>query len=173
MKLLTLFLLFISLNISADEKQVTIENTLFNQLIGEWAITDSSLTPDGTWKAGLGADWNFYKILNGNAIQDNWIAPPIGVEVKNGQRQFGTNIRIFNPKESQWEMGWIASNGKELKTFTAIEDNEKIVMKGVFGGGNSQITFFNITENSFDWKLQLEQKDKSWPEVYRIKGTKK
>jgi hypothetical protein len=69
-------------------------------------------------------------------------------------------------------MAWMASTGQKLDTFTAVEDSEKIVMSGFYNGANSKITFFNITVKSFDWKLELQQKDESWIEVYRIKGTK-
>ena len=157
---------------STDTKTITMENTLFNHLIGNWSIEDWSLSKEGQWQSGQGADWNWYKILDGNAIQDDWIAPSLSDKVQKGKRQFGTNIRIFNPKKSQWEMAWMASTGQKLDTFTAVEDSEKIVMSGFYNGANSKITFFNITVKSFDWKLELQQKDESWIEVYRIKGTK-
>jgi hypothetical protein len=169
---LTVFQLSIVSHAETTEvKNVTMQNTLFNQLIGNWEIQDWSLDEKGNWQPSQGADWNWYKILDGNAIQDDWISP--SMDVKTEKRQFGTNIRIYNPKKSQWEMAWMASTGQKLDTFTAIEDSKKVVMSGFYAGANSKITFFNIKENSFDWKLELEQADKSWLEVYRIKGSKK
>jgi hypothetical protein len=155
-----------------DFKEITIENSLFNSLIGNWRIEDETLSANGQWLAGQGADWNWYKILDGNAIQDDWIAPSMSTKVEKGKRQFGTNIRIYNPEKGLWEMAWIASTGKKLDTFTAVEDSEKIVMSGFYAGADSKITFFNINNKSFEWKLELQQADKSWLEVYRIKGSK-
>ena len=141
--------------------------------IGDWEIKDWGLVKQGQWQAGQGADWNWYKILDGQAIQDDWIAPSLSQPTGSGKRQYGTNIRIYNPKKKQWEMAWMSSNGKKLDTFSAKEHQNKIVMTGFYAGSNSRITFFNISANSFDWKLEMQQKDQSWLESYRIKGIRK
>ncbi|WP_395375637.1 hypothetical protein [Marinicella sp. W31] len=157
----------------SDVKEASMENTLLNHLIGEWNIKDWSLDKQGQWQEGQGADWNWYKILDGQAIQDDWIAPSLSHTIEPGQRQFGTNIRIYNPQKKQWEMAWMSSNGKKLDTFSAQEYTDKVVMTGYYAGTDSRITFFNIGTDAFDWKLELQQKDKSWLEAYRIKGTRK
>lgn len=36
-----------------------------------------------------------------------------------------------------------------------------------------RITFFEITENSFEWKLEWSKGKESWGEAYRIHGTRK
>lgn len=54
-------------------------------LLGEWTITDSSLDKEGNWQQGRGADWNWYTILDGHAIQDDWISPSLSVEVEEGK----------------------------------------------------------------------------------------
>lgn len=177
MKEIIILLLILSLSAHSSEtettasKVITMENTLFNKMIGQWKIKDWSLNKEGKWQEANGADWSFYKILNGNAIQDDWISP--SMDVKTDKRQFGTNIRIYNPKKAQWEMAWMASTGQKLDTFTAVEYKDKVVMSGFYAGANSKITFYNMTSQSFEWKLELEQKDKTWLEVYRIKGVKK
>jgi hypothetical protein len=149
------------------------ENTLFNHLIGEWEIQDYVPDVQGRWKKGQGADWIWNKTLNGNAFQDNWISPPIDKKFEKSLRQWATVIRIFNPKKQQWEMAWMTSQSKQIDTFTAIETQDKVVMKGFYSGYNTKITFSGITSNSFNWKMEFEQADKSWLEVYRMKGTKK
>ena len=156
-----------------DEKAISMENTLFNHLLGDWQIQTWRVGQDGKWVEGQAAEWNWYKILDGNAIQDDWIAPALSIPVQNGQRQYGTNIRIYNPQKKQWEMAWMSSNGKKMDTFIAEEDSDKIVMTGFYLGTNARITFFNMSDASFDWKLELQQQDESWLEVSRLKGTKK
>ena len=87
---------------SSDKaKAITMENTLFNHLIGNWDIQDWTLDPKGEWQKGPGADWNWYKILDGQAIQDDWISASLSLSLDPGKRQFGTNIRIYNPKKNQ------------------------------------------------------------------------
>jgi len=147
-----------------------LNNSLMKKLLGEWEITDSSLNQQGQWQAGNGASWHFYPILNGQAVQDDWIAPALDQPEPEAGRQYGTNIRIFNPKETRWEMAWASVKGQKVDTFTAIETDDAIIMSGLFNGNTSRITFFDIQANSFAWKLELQQPDKTWLEVYRIKG---
>jgi len=152
-----------------------VETKQYAPLIGEWKITDSSLGKDGKWHAGQGADWNWYTILNGHAIQDDWISPPLSKETEKGKRQYGTNIRTFNPETSQWEQIWTSSNGKKIDSFSAKEKDGAIVMRGFYTGNESRITFFNLKTDTFDWKMEIQSKeDKSiWKEVYRIHGKRK
>lgn len=140
-------------------------------LLGNWKITDQALQQDGNWVPGNGAQWHWYTILDGYAIQDDWIAPALDDPTPESGRQFGTNIRIYNPAEQRWEMAWAASSGNKIDTFVATGDDETVVMTGEFNGRNSRITFFDMTADSFDWKLELQNpEDETWLEVYRIHG---
>jgi len=148
-----------------------VRNSLSSQLLGHWQISDQSLDANGDWQPGPVADWHFYPILNGHAIQDDWISPPASeAEPANG-RQYGTNIRIYNPQQQRWELAWASVKGQQIDTFEATEQQGRIVMTGEFNGRSSRITFFAITAASFHWKLEFENpEDSSWQEVYRIQG---
>ncbi|WP_223787494.1 hypothetical protein [Marinicella meishanensis] len=148
------------------------EASLMKALLGEWQIQDSSLGTDGQWQAGPGADWHFYPILNGHAVQDDWISPPLRQPAPASGRQFGTNIRIFNPAENRWEMAWASVKGQQVDTFMATETAESIIMTGEFNGQNSRITFYDIQPERFSWKLEYETAPAVWTEVYRIQGTR-
>ncbi|GJM08858.1 MAG: hypothetical protein DHS20C11_11340 [Lysobacteraceae bacterium] len=147
------------------------ESTQFGQLVGQWRIKDFMLDQDGNWQAGNGADWNFYWILGGTAIQDDWIAPPMSVAAPDTGRQLGTNIRIYNPKQQRWEMAWASNTGAKVDTFSAVETDGQLLMRGLFNGVDSQIIFYDITADHFSWKLQriLEGSDQ-WVDVYRIEA---
>ena len=144
----------------------------FNKLIGEWAIEDSMLNKEGKWVSGPGADWSFYKILNGAAIQDDWISPSMDSPEPKQGRQYGTNVRIYNPQEKRWEMLWASNTGKKLEGFVATADGSKIVMRGDYNGADTRITFYAIEEQSFAWKMERII-DEQWKEIYRIKGVRK
>jgi len=155
-------------------KKAPSETMQFGRLVGNWAISDSGLDKEGNWISGPGADWNFYWILNGTAIQDDWISPPLDKTEPEKGRQFGTNIRIYNPKLKQWEMAWASNNGAKVDTFKAKAEGESVVMKGFYAGAETKITFFNISKNHFSWKMEQQDKDtKAWKEVYRIEGERK
>lgn len=147
-----------------------LNNSVMKKLLGHWDIKDQSKDAQGQWQDGQGAQWHFYPILNGHAVQDDWIAPPLDVAEPENGRQYGTNIRIFNPQENRWEMAWASVKGQKVDTFTAVEKDETIIMSGQFNGNTSRITFYDIKANSFAWKLEFQQADFTWVEVYRIQG---
>jgi hypothetical protein len=151
------------------------ETKQYAPLLGNWKITDFSLDREGKWQAGSGADWNWYTILNGHAIQDDWIQPSLDQEIEAGKRQYGTNIRIYNSKNNKWNQIWTSIGNRKFDQFTANEKSGAIVMRGFYAGNESRITFFNMQANSFDWKMEFQSKeDKSiWKEVYRIQGKRK
>ena len=144
----------------------------FNKLIGEWVIQDSMLTKDGTWVSGPGADWSFYKILDGAAIQDDWISPSMDSPAPKQGRQYGTNVRIYNPVKKLWEMAWASNTGRKIEGFTATADDSQILMRGHYNGADTQITFYAIEQDSFAWKMERIVNGQ-WKEIYRIKGVRK
>lgn len=147
------------------------ETAQFGQLVGIWDITDETIQSDGSWQAGEGAEWIWYYILDGHAIQDDWIAPPrYGPTRDDTLRQHGTNLRIYDPVAQRWDLAWISNTDKKLSTFTATAQGDSaLVMRGIHASGNdARVTFFDITDTRFEWKLEFAQEDGSWREVYRI-----
>lgn len=149
------------------------ETAQFAPLIGDWVIQDYQRDANGDWQPGAGADWRFYWILDGHAIQDDWIAPGRASEAPESGRQYGTNIRIYNPKQDRWEMAWASSKGQKVDTFTATRTDQGILMEGVFAGNPSRILFHDLRENRFSWNLRVADAEGQWQEVYRIEGTRR
>ena len=69
------------------------ETAEFSFVIGEWACTTRGMRPDGSIQEGLPATWTFHYILDGWAIQDEWVQ-----EQADGSVSHGMNIRSFNPR---------------------------------------------------------------------------
>jgi len=73
-------------------------------------------------------------------------------------------------------MTWLTTTSKKAQIFAATSTPDELIMltesKDVRGNYN-RVTFFDITESSFEWKLELSQDQQSWREVYRIHGVKK
>lgn len=127
------------------------ETMQFGRFAGEWDATQVRRNPDGTWSdEKIHALWRWQFILDGNAIQDDWI------KLEEGDRAVvGTNIRIFNPEEEQWQMAWIDTTNRRLATFTAVSEGDTMVMTGHNAQGRMvRNTFSNITGSSFDWTHQ-------------------
>ena len=163
----------IPINIQEMSNNAPPQTMHYGRLVGKWEIKDASLGKDGKWQTGPGANWNFYWILGGSAIQDDWISPGYKTPTPAKGRQYGTNIRIFNPKTEQWEMAWAANSGKKIDTFKATSDDKSMVMNGIYNNQPTRITFFDITEQRFSWKMEKQDaKTKEWQAVYKIEGYK-
>lgn len=48
-------------------------------------------------------------------------------------------------------------------------------MRGFYVGNETRVTFYDMKENTFDWKMEFQDKDNPevWKEVYRIHGDRK
>jgi len=73
-------------------------------------------------------------------------------------------------------LSWLTTAAKKPMNLTAASNDTEIVMlrddkdpKGNY----SRIKFFDITDNTFEWKLEWSADRESWREVYRIHGTRK
>lgn len=159
------------INVQQQSPKAPEQTSQFGRLVGNWQIKDSFIDAKGNWQPGAGAQWRFYWILGGSAIQDDWISPAPDKPAPKAGRQYGTNIRIYNPKLNHWEMAWAANNGGKVDTFIATAKGDDVVMTGNFNGNDTQITFYAIKASQFSWKM--EQKDKTtnqYKEVYRIEA---
>ncbi len=168
--------------LSAGEKGVAEgappELAHWSKLIGYWSTTEERLRQDGSsWEPSKDADWSFYWSFDGWGIRDDYMSPPASEAVEDeSKRQRGTNLRIYNPTTEQWVMTWLTVQSTTPASFTATSTDEEIVMlsdianpQGFFG----RITFFDMQENSFEWKLEWSKDKESWAEVYKIHGTRK
>lgn len=150
----------------------------WGKLVGQWSTTEESLKPDGSaWVSSTGADWNFYWAYDGWGIQDDYISPPLDVAVEDeGARQRGTNLRIYNTAEKKWVLTWLTIRSAVPANFTAVSNDEEIVMFADLvnpQGYHSRITFFDMTDTTFEWKLEWSKDKESWFEVHRIHGKRK
>jgi hypothetical protein len=142
------------------------ETAQFGRFAGVWEATQVRRNPDGTWSDHkTHALWRWYFILDGHAIQDDWIK----LDEAEGA-VVGTNIRIYNPEDKQWQMAWIDSTHRRLATFTAVSDGGVMVMTGHNAQGRMvRNTFSEITERSFEWTQEwTADAGATWFAVTRI-----
>ena len=152
------------------------ETLQLGQLVGIWEARQVKRNRDGTWSNDTTrAEWRWYYILDGHAIQDDWIAFTAGSELAPATQAVGTNIRIYNPQEQQWYMAWIDKTSRRLATFTATNENGDVVMTGHNAQGRLiRNTFSNLTQQSFDWTQEWTQDEgQTWFAVARISCRRK
>lgn len=153
--------------------------THWNKIIGSWSTQEESLKRDGSgWAPSTGALWNFYWALDGWAIRDEYFSPPPDTKMEDPtKRQIGTNIRVFNKSKNEWIMAWLTKAGQRVDVYTAKSDGKTIVMYTpplTKGAQHRRITFFDMRQNSFEWKMEFSKDGKTnWLEVHRIHGKRR
>jgi len=73
-------------------------------------------------------------------------------------------------------MTWLTPSSAQPQNFTATSTFDEIVMSAddIDPQGNfRRITFLDMTDDSFDWKLEWSKDKEQWLEVYRIHGSRK
>lgn len=147
-----------------DAPKETIE---FGQFVGTWKAEQTIIGKEGSWNGKkTKALWRWYYILEGQAVQDDWIS----IDSLNQRKAVGTNIRIYNPDEKRWYLAWIDKTNRRLATFTATSDSGQIVMDGTNAQGRHiHNVFYNIKKDTFDWNQEWTfDEGKSWVAVAKI-----
>jgi hypothetical protein len=172
----TVFTLFVVCNplcLTAQEKSLIPEEIKqYGQFVGEWDCEVSNLQKDGTWLSSQ-ALWQFEYILGGTAIQDFWTNPSTNKDSTLNETLLGTNIRTFNPKDEKWQCVWLENRGRAIAGIwqSHQDDNKNILLYDETE--NWLIIFYNITENSFDWKWDFKQPDGSMKTMSKMKASKR
>lgn len=140
------------------------ETAQFAFLVGEWSCTTRNLAPGGKLRPGPDATWTGYYILDGWAIQDDWVSTG-----RDGKPFHGTNIRSFNPETGRWDNRWLPSGTLRWKHYEAEKVGETMVMtggEGVDGKGRVYVdrnTFYGITDEAWRWRKDRSfDGKKSW-----------
>ena len=167
-----------SFNPGAMAKEAPPELMHWGKMVGQWVCTEEGLKPDGSgWQSAGTSDWGFLWSFDGWGIQDNYTSPSMAEPLEDeSKRQRGINLRIYNPAEEKWILTWLTTAAKKPMSITALSDDEKIVMlvdnpnpQGFY----SRITFFDIKDTTFEWKMEQSKDQQNWREVYRIHGKRK
>lgn len=185
MRTLTLLFIFICLfnfkidafylkgtNVEIDTTLIPKEIEQYGQFVGEWECEVSNLQKDGTWSNSK-ASWRFDYILGGTAVQDFWTNPANTKGLNKKEIMLGTNIRTFNPRENIWECIWLENRNKTINGIWKSHEDENNDILLYDETENWLITFYNITENSFDWKWDFKQADGSMKTMSKMKATRK
>jgi hypothetical protein len=117
-------------------------------MIGAWRCNERFRQPDGTWtEAASLVHGNYF--LNGNAIMNQTFLP-------NGTSSM---TYLFNPETSSWAVTNLSAPGFSKTDWIGQEADDRMVAsrETTAPGGapiTLNITFFDIEQSSFAWKLE-------------------
>ena len=132
----------------------------FDMLIGTCECKSVSRNQDGSWQDTLRMEWQFKYIMNGTAVQD---------EVWRENDMMAGSIRQFNADSAKWYVSYYTNTNipASLPAWSGSKNAEgNIVLyrdqKAPNGmEGFSRLTFYDISNNGFNWKGEWISKDDS------------
>lgn len=145
---------------------------LFGRFVGSWDIEATYWDHDGNVTAERRGEWHFGWVLQGRAIQDVLIGPPLEEQRRTGTpaREYGSSFRMYDPRTDTWRVTWFAPVSGTIVDLTARAVGDQIVLEGVEPDGmRDRWVFSDITPDAFTW-TGYESKDegKTWPLVERM-----
>lgn len=145
----------------------------YGQLVGNWQCKSHRLLPDGSWKQGEGLNtWTWYYVLDGRAVQDVW-KPAANAD---GKVFPGTNLRTYDAETGMWNIAWTITSSTRIESFKSSFRNDTIhitterAASATFPAHMMHISFYNISENHFDWKYESSAvtDGQNWKEISRL-----
>jgi hypothetical protein len=167
----------VALHATERAKEISERDDIYGWLIGSWDLDAVIYLDDGTVRKSKG-ECRFGRVLEGRAIQDVWVMPPIAdragdVALKPGDG-FGTTIRYYDRNISAWRIIWIDPVNNRRADLVARREGNDIVQEGETSGQKIRWSFKNITSTSFRWLGEvLEPDGKTWRLRLQFQGRKK
>jgi len=166
-----------ALHATERAKEISERDDIYGWLIGSWNLDAVIYQDDGTVLKRKG-ECRFGRVLEGRAVQDIWVMPPIADRSGDLAFQpgdgFGTTIRYFDRNISQWRIVWIDPVNNRRADLTGRREGNDIVQEGEAGGRRIRWSFKNISPSSFHWLGEvLEPDGKTWKLRLEYQGRKR
>jgi len=148
------------------------ELMLFGQFVGSWDLDVTYFDHAGTVTAERRGEWHFGWILEGRAVQDVLLGPPLEERRRTGApaSEYGTTVRLYDPASGTWQVSWFPPVSRNVVHLVARPDGDGILLEGTEADGTlDHWTFTEITPDSFTW-TGYESKDEgaNWPMIERM-----
>lgn len=145
---------------------------LFGQFVGSWDVDATYFGAEGTVTGERRGEWHFGWVLQGRAIQDVLIGPPLEEQRRTGTpaREYGSSFRMYDPRTDTWRVTWFAPVSGTVVDLVARRAGDEIVLEGDEPDGTlDRWIFSDITPDAFRWSGYESRDDGlTWPLVERM-----
>jgi len=141
----------------------------FSNLIGNWDCASEDLV-DSVWYKNK-ALWSWEYVLGGHAILNHWWQEDNSLNAPSAE-YFANGIFIRNKETNEWEAVVMNSRPHKLSPKFKFEI-EKDEIKMHDGSGSWHVIFFDISENSFEWKYEVFTSKQEWVPISRISAKRR
>ncbi|KGN96873.1 hypothetical protein EII14_09035 [Alloprevotella sp. OH1205_COT-284] len=161
----------IALCSNVRSKRIPEEYDFFGMLIGEWDIIWNDHLED-TEPRRVKGEWIFSRVLDGTAVQDLFIVPSREERLQNKQpdAEYGTTLRIFNPKTMVWDI-FYGCTGEAIRLTAQKVGNEIILTENTTK--KMRYVFSDIKAFSFLWRKERMDKNNEWQIVAKVTAERK
>ena len=128
---------------------------VFGRLVGSWDIDARYFDRNGEVTRERRGEWHFGWVLEGRAIQDVIITPPLDEQRRTGApvREYGTTLRAYDPRTDTWRVTYVAPVFGATVNLVAREAGNEIVLEGTGPDGKQlRWVFSDLTEETFRWR---------------------
>lgn len=148
----------------------------YGRLIGSWAGQYEDRSADGSLARGR-MEVHFAWVLEGRAVQDLWIAPPIAERLagrKSDSRDtYGSTLRVFDPSIEAWRVVWLNPVRVIRNDLIGRRIGDDIVQTGWYGDLAIKWMFSRVNPESFLWQaFELEPDGTTWKLVTEFNLTR-
>lgn len=144
----------------------------FGWLVGSWDVEATFWDHDGNVVGEHPGEWHFGWVLQGRAIQDVLISPPLEGQSRDGRaaRVYGSSFRQYDPGTDTWRVTWFSPISGTIVDLTARSEGERIVLEGVEPDGKrDRWIFSDMTADTFTWTgHESVDQGRTWPLVERM-----
>ncbi len=123
-------------------------------LIGNWDMRTIDYQSDGKQREGTG-EWHFSWVLEGRAVQDVWISPPLAqrnASLSKANNRYGTSLRVYDSKIGAWRVTWLNPVSGAHDELIGQRKGNDIVQEGRdFDGNQMRWVFTDIKSDAFRW----------------------
>lgn len=156
---------------NARNERIPEEHDFFGCLIGEWNIMWNDHLEDAEPRKVKG-EWIFSRVLDGTAVQDLFIVPSRKERLIDKQldAEYGTTLRIFNPKTMAWDI-FYGCMGEAIR-LTARKVGEEIILTENTTE-KMRYVFSDIATSSFLWRKERINENGEWQTVAKVTAERK
>lgn len=116
-------------------------------------------------------EWIFSRVLDGTAVQDLFIVPSHAERLRDKQpdAEYGTTLRIFNPKTMVWDIFYGCTGEAILLTAQKVDDDIILTENTT---EKMRYVFSDITTFSFLWRKERINENNEWQTVAKVTAQK-
>ena len=144
----------------------------FEFLIGDYTVSLHAWQGE-QWsppQPGAPARWNGRYGLGGMAIVDEWFNPDPGHDP---QAPRGINVRMYDPDAGEWDMMWVATNGRQVQDLRAGMRDGALTMWQVYPERPDFKAVFEVTDQDHWARINFTRNDQGeWQQQFKLAATR-